>query len=691
MKFLERKNLKKMEAALFVFVTAQILYLLFYNLIRTQYAVNFDSSEYMIQAMQIWNQKTLLISDYYYSTMLTWDMSTLLAALFYGMTGNIFLSWGLANDILIILFVLVVCKLCKDLEFDRGATLLSLACIFTMYQFGPVDYVEELFINGALYGFRIMFMLAFMDIMICLHKGKKSRWNVLLYLLAFGGVFLCGLSTGIFAIGCCLLPILVGELWIVVMDKEPLSVRKFMQKPIVVMVLAMLVSLFGVVVNYLLGFSGSAASQKMTIPPEKMGDNLINIFVGLFELLGWPVLPVSIASISGGLAVLAAIVALCYLAAMGLTIYLAVRGDKEKDGVRFRFTIYTTWVILVNVALFLFADLTYSNAIFEYRYWVIVLIPLFIEIPIVAAWLRTRVPTNLRQLFSFAFVLTLFVITLAKDYKCYLRTDGNEIFGPVMADVNARAEEKGLDVIFVYSDWSSARTMCTYANKTTDYLAICNSGTDDTGMNYFEGMLKMPKWGTRVKYDGDCLDMEADKRVGILMSEWLEEESDFYIRRAVDRVSYPAAGHSLLTMDGNYLDFIYGVPEVGKDHSRDYFNWQYEKEGLALNENGEYQSKEAEGVVLSGMFVAPENGSYQAVLRYEVLSRTDKEDAAIGELVVDVVDADGNVRSVKRAMKASEDSVTVGFSLKEWESYTVSVEKREGVELVLKQVDYYRK
>lgn len=58
---------------------------------------------------------------------------------------------------------------------------------------------------------------------------------------------------------------------------------------------------------------------------------------------------------------------------------------------------------------------------------------------------------------------------------------------------------------------------------------------------------------------------------------------------------------------------------------------------------------------------------------------------------MDVVDADGNVRSVKQAMKASEASVTVGFSLEEWESYTVSVEKREGIELVLKQVDYYRK
>ena len=76
------KKYTKAEGILFLIVIAQILYLLIYNLFRTNYAVNFDSSEYMIQAMQIWNQKTLLIEDYYYSTMLTWDMPTLLAALF---------------------------------------------------------------------------------------------------------------------------------------------------------------------------------------------------------------------------------------------------------------------------------------------------------------------------------------------------------------------------------------------------------------------------------------------------------------------------------------------------------------------------------------------------------------------------------------------------------------------------------
>lgn len=678
------KKYTKAEVALFLLVMAQILYLLIYNLLRTKYAVNFDSSEYMIQAMQIWNQKTLLIEDYYYSTMLTWDMPTFLAVLFYGLTGDIFLAWGMANNVLIILFCLVLFKLCRDLEYKGWQTGVAFFCIFAMYQYGPVDYMEELFINGALYGFRILFMLAFMDLMICMHKGKKSLANIFLYLLAFAGVFVCGLSTGIFAIGCCLLPVFVGEIWQILLEKKLVSLLGFFRKPVVVMGAAMVVSLMGVVVNYLLGFSGSAASQKMTILPAEMGDNLINIFVGLFELLGWPRIPVSIASISGLLGIAAAFVTVCYLGAMALTLCVAFARGRELKESQHIFAIQTAFVILINVALFVFADLTYSTETFEYRYWVIVLVPLFISLGFVLEWLGKRVAVNLRRYFSLGFVLLLLGITVAKDYGCFIRTTGNEIFEPVMQDVNQR----GLDEVFVYSDWASSRVMCAYANRTTEYFAVCDAGTDDTGMHEFTDSLRMPRWGTYVKYDKDCTDMEEEKSTAIVIADWLGEKKDFYARRATEQIPYEGTGYTLLLMDRNYMDFVYGVPEMGKTHSRDYFNWQYDRSTLTMNENGEYQSNGQAGVLLSGTFAAGENASFGAQLQYDVI---DSSSSVAGMLTIEITGLDGSVRTVEQPLRTSDHQATIdSFSLAQGETYTVRVTGEEGAEIVLKRIDYYR-
>lgn len=85
------------ERILLFLVVSQILFLLIFNVCRMKYMVNFDSSTYMVQVMQIWKQGTLLIHDYYYSTMLTWDMPTLIAVVFYGIFHDVFLAYALAD------------------------------------------------------------------------------------------------------------------------------------------------------------------------------------------------------------------------------------------------------------------------------------------------------------------------------------------------------------------------------------------------------------------------------------------------------------------------------------------------------------------------------------------------------------------------------------------------------------------
>lgn len=677
------KKWKNYELIICGIVVLQILYLMFFNLTRLQYAVNFDTCEYLIQVMQIWKQKTLFIEDYYYSTMLTWDMPTLLAVPFYGLTGNVFLAWGIATDILIVLFAAVVIKLCKDLDFSRFSTLFILLCIFAMYQYGYIDYIEELFINGALYGFRILFMLIFMDIAVCLHKNIHSWCDIPLYILGFIGMFLCGVSTGIFAIGCCIAPILISEIWLVIIDKEPISIKKFLNKPTIVLCMAIVVSCLGVVCNKAWGLSQSISTQKFVITPAEMGTNFLNVITGIFELFGWPTLFMpEIVSVGGIVAIGAACIALCYIFALGLTIYLACFRRKEIEKTDYIFTLYVVFTFLVNLALFTFVDLSYSPAVFEYRYWIIVFIPVFIELGVLMKWLKDRVYDNVKKVFFVCFIGGLCFISLGKDISRYRNTDYNVVLKGVMDEVN----QMGLDEVYVYLDWTWSREMCAFADGDTEYFAVCNAGTGDDGSTQFENELKMPKWGMYVKYDRDCLEMPEDKTVGIIVCDLIGEDKAFLERRAQEIIPFEGTEFSLLLMDRNYMDFVYGVPEIGRQESLDYFNWQYTRDALTLNQNGKYESDGRQGEILSGTFAAVENGEYSANLQYQVI-RSSSQNA--GKLRITITHMDGTSTSYEKNISSDETQVTIdSFILTEGDAYVVSVEENAGTVIELDEIKY---
>ena len=58
-----------------------------------------------------------------------------------------------------------------------------------------------------------LFMLMLMDVLICFHKGNPSKKDIIIYILSLIGFFLCGISSGIFELGCCVLPLLVFEIF----------------------------------------------------------------------------------------------------------------------------------------------------------------------------------------------------------------------------------------------------------------------------------------------------------------------------------------------------------------------------------------------------------------------------------------------------------------------------------------------
>lgn len=672
------------ELLLLLLVVAQIVYLILFNIFRTKYVINSDSSEYMTQVIQIWKQGTILIKDYYYSTMLTWDMPTLIAVPFYGLFKDVFLAYGMANNVLILLFVGVLNKLCKDIELSKGAKLVVFLATFTVYHYGFIDYADELFVNGALYGFRLLFMLILMDVLVCIHSNHFKKRDVIIYVFSFIGFFVCGISSGIFAAGCCILPIMLFAFWDLLCQKEKIKIKHFFRIKFMLPVLSMISCMLGVATNYLLGFDGSSASDKMTISILDMGQNLVNVLISYFQLFGWSDLNINLISLQGIIQLLGFGAACVVITAFIIVTWYALKKDTKQIKIIQR--IYGQMVFcvfLVNFLLFFLADLTYGATLFEYRYWLIVVIPTFVEIGVVYDWIKKK-SYNHWVMLVLIYVMMLCGISGYKDINMWKEDNGADHYDKLMVI----AEEKGIDHIYCYADFFYSRISSAFAKENMDVFAISYSSAGDGGKGWIDNRIRMPKYGTFVKDNKDCMLVEQERRFGILVADYIGEEYRFLESRAKEVIEIEGSHFKLLVMDENYIDFVYGLPEERANHSRDYFNWGYEKTELFLNENGTYQSTGAAGVLLDAEFSYAETGKYTATLRYEILS-ADESIPAYLEIIVS--DSKGHVTTYREDIKVGLTEISINdFNIQEDDVYHVVVVSEEGTILCLKQIDYYR-
>lgn len=153
-------------------VGIEVAFLIYYNCI-TDYVFDCDAAKLMYHAVKMWENKSLIIPNWTYMTTGEWDCSSLLAMPIYGMTGNITLSFAVANIINIVLFVLIIGILMKAVDVPNKYILLALSIIFVPYCWGMLEYTNMLFYSGAQYVYKVLAPLS----LLAVFHHKKSGGN----------------------------------------------------------------------------------------------------------------------------------------------------------------------------------------------------------------------------------------------------------------------------------------------------------------------------------------------------------------------------------------------------------------------------------------------------------------------------------------------------------------------------------
>lgn len=258
------------------FLIIQILLWGWLNL-HYQFVNDHDSAKVLYHTMRMWEEKTLLIPGWKYMTTAEWDCSALPALLFYGMTGNILLSFAIANIIHVFCFSLILLRLFKNLGLRGRYAYLTVSVVLVPLELGMLSYANMLFYGAAQYIYKTLVPLWMLELLTSPYRSwRRAGW--ILEMLAFCAMtFLTTVSSGLYVFLCGLFPVMACSAIFILRDEQ---IRQHGQK-IAVCSAAFSMTLLGYVLQKTLGLSTYADALNVVLLNQffsHLAENLTHLF-----------------------------------------------------------------------------------------------------------------------------------------------------------------------------------------------------------------------------------------------------------------------------------------------------------------------------------------------------------------------------------------------------------------------------
>lgn len=178
------KSVERKIAAGFITGSTVFLLLIFVtNLCHYHYRMNADTASEAILGEVIWNSGQIIPDTWYPSTETRIISTPDLAALFYGVTGNLVLSSGLACCMMTILILLAIWYFAKSVELGKtGKMLMVFLCLMI-----PSGFImlELLYLFAGYYAIHTAALFATLAIYVSLIKRRNAAYKL------SGGYFTC--------------------------------------------------------------------------------------------------------------------------------------------------------------------------------------------------------------------------------------------------------------------------------------------------------------------------------------------------------------------------------------------------------------------------------------------------------------------------------------------------------------------
>ncbi len=355
-----------------VVICVEVGMIVYSNLVELQYHLGFDASSAYLHAVEMWREKSLIPSTFAITTTLGLDAPDALAALFYGITGNIFLSFGIANLILDVIICISFYQILKEINltpFTRILGMVFLLCPFMTpdhFTDNNLSYFAMVFGEQGSYSIKIIAMMLLFLTIIKFEHNKKC-YKTMIFATLFN--MLTCVSSGIYVAITILVPCVVYYLVKMVYEN---SYKVLKNTGLIFALVELVLSFIGKASTGLIMSFQSHESNMVLTGIHQFWTNIGSLIMGYFQLFCGISIEtvVSLFSLRGILQIMSVAFILFMFILCVISVVFLIRHikAKEKD-----FSIVLPYIIIfINIAVFIFSYTLYDGVFFEYRYLIIV-------------------------------------------------------------------------------------------------------------------------------------------------------------------------------------------------------------------------------------------------------------------------------------------------------------------------------
>lgn len=593
------KILLRIFFIIFVFQCGSIC---FYNLFQLKEHLGYDASVDILQAVEMWRSKSFILDNWVYTTSLKLDSGIPLTALLYGITGNVFLSFGIVNIATTAIMVLLFCKIAEELGLSPLATLIALNMFLSPYTgesynvANPLDYYSCMFFSCAYYAVSVITVLLAVLAVLRLERNDLSRGTLVCVCSSLFLFAVAGISKGMTMMMYFALPGLLYALVLVFLNN---TFDGIFCKRNLYFILVIAATLIGVVI------AAVATSYQ-----NRSGEMQLIGFEGFWEnfgalLLGLPILmDVGTTGTWVGATSYRAIPFFCNLLLFVLfafsLIFIAVRYFKAREYKADTKMLFMLCLCFVDIFIFALIDSKAGSPIFEARYLIFAFVcGLFL----VGGFIDAIKDSLVFKKLLICFIACALVASNATSYFCMTYRSG--AWGAELVDVFSKYD---VEVVYVM-DHPEASTAIQGRN-----LRVLDTSKVYKVINSY---LQAHHWGDYTYYD-DVSDVPEGGVLLYIKTEELEKWPECIRNSFV--LKEKLADADVYYSEKAVFDLVSGLPKYS-DHSTDLPTspsiWLGNGE---LAASGAFVSNGAEGYVFTGPYETTPSKAYDIKLNYNVVS-----------------------------------------------------------------------
>ncbi len=377
-------------------VAVQVLFIAFQNLFTIRDVLDNDMSKLFVHIAEMWKHKNIFIADWLYED-LELGFSSVFAFFIYGITKNIYFSFGLASIIFLLIYLYVISEFLGTAGFGREEKRFAMLVFMVPYSYGQLMYTHMMFFSASYYCIKVLVPLTAFTVLVA---GKGYiRKHIPLMVLYFFLLFVTSASTGTYVFITGLVPLFGTYVFVgCPRDKEK-----------TLFVIASVVdAVVGVAASILAPVSYAIYTSEI-ITSDSLHDVCVSLVTCFFEMMGgFPddVDPVFTATgVACLLRSLFSVLFLMFTAAYFVRGLRAVR--KKPECPRDVMAVYAVMLAVCNLFIVIMTGLTGHT-----RYILISLCPLLF---IFAAELYEKIYRGREKFVQFSMLTSFFIMLLLSD------------------------------------------------------------------------------------------------------------------------------------------------------------------------------------------------------------------------------------------------------------------------------------